>query len=70
MSVPLSTTEIACNIDAKGFEENKYIAVEEGTIAGNARVELEKKFGRIVVSKENYKELTEMRRWKLKSGKE
>ena len=65
-----STTEIARNIDSQGFEENKYVAVEGGTIAGNARIELEKKSGRMVVSKENYKELTETRRRKLKSGKE
>ena len=38
-----STTEIAKEKDAQGFEENHIAAGEGGTIAGNARKELEKK---------------------------
>jgi DNA-damage-inducible protein D len=49
-----STTEIAKNKDAQGFEENKIAAKQGGTIAGNARKELEKKSGKKVVSKENF----------------
>jgi len=49
-----STTEIARNRDAQGFEENKVAARVGGKIAGNARRELEEKSGRKVVSKDNF----------------
>ena len=52
-----STTEIARKKDAAGFGENKKAAREGGTIAGNARRELEKRSGTKVSTKENYKEL-------------
>jgi len=54
-----STTEIAKNRDAHGFDRNKDAAVEGGTVAGNARQELERKSGRRVSSRENYKEIPE-----------
>ena len=38
-----STTEIAKKKDAQGFPENKDAAVQGGTVAGNARKELEEK---------------------------
>ena len=56
-----STTEIARNKDAQGFNENKHSAQEGGTIAGNARRELEERSGRPVINPNNYKELTEGR---------
>ena len=49
-----STTKIARNQDAIGFDENKDAAKEGGTVAGIAREELEKRSGEKVVSKENY----------------
>jgi DNA-damage-inducible protein D len=49
-----STTEIAVQKDARGFQKNKKAAREGGEIAGNARRELEKKSGRKVVSKSNF----------------
>ena len=49
-----STTEIARNKDAQGFDENKEAAREGGDVAGNARKELESKSGRPVVSRDNY----------------
>jgi len=55
-----STTEIARKKDAQGFPENKKAARQGGTIAGNARRELEKKSGTRVSVKENYKELPEI----------
>lgn len=62
-----STTEIARNRDAQGFVENLTAAHEGGTVAGNARKELESKTGSKVVTQENYKELTEgTRRKQLK----
>lgn len=48
------TTEIARRKDAQGFTDNRSAAKEGGTIAGNARKELEAKSGKPVVSKENY----------------
>ncbi len=54
-----STTRIAGNKDAKGFEENKDAAMEGGTVAGIARKELEKRSGKAVASKENYLKLPE-----------
>jgi len=49
-----STTEIARNTDAKGFDENRSAAVQGGRIAGNARLELEQKSGKRVVTRQNY----------------
>ncbi|MDD5477452.1 MAG: Bro-N domain-containing protein [Candidatus Omnitrophica bacterium] len=49
-----STKEIAVNKDARGFVENKQAAHEGGTVAGNARKELEKKSGKRVSTRENY----------------
>ncbi|MFZ2269113.1 MAG: Bro-N domain-containing protein [Azonexus sp.] len=49
-----STTEIAKRLDAQGFDENHDAAHAGGTVAGNARKELEAKSGKPVVSKQNY----------------
>jgi hypothetical protein len=49
-----STTEIAIQQDAQGFEENKEAAQSGGKIAGNARKELEAKSGRRVMSSSNF----------------
>ena len=49
-----STTEITKNKDRQGFPENKQAAVKGGTVAGNARKELETKSGKKVSSKRNY----------------
>ena len=54
-----STTEIARNIDARGFPKNKKAAKEGGKVAGNARKELEKKSGQGVSTRENFKEIPE-----------
>ncbi len=54
-----STTEIARNKNANGFKQNKQAAREGGSVAGKARKDLEKKSGKKIVSKENYKILTE-----------
>lgn len=54
-----ATTEIARNRNAKGFPQNKQTARSGGTVAGNARRELEKKSGRKVVTSENYLALTQ-----------
>ncbi|MDD2483397.1 MAG: Bro-N domain-containing protein [Candidatus Shapirobacteria bacterium] len=49
-----STTEITKNKNTKGFTQNKYAAKEGGTVAGNARKELEQKSGKKVSTKKNY----------------
>lgn len=49
-----STTEIAIQRDAQGFNDNKQAAKAGGKIAGNARKELEQETGRKVVSKNNF----------------
>ncbi|MBC2746737.1 MAG: Bro-N domain-containing protein [ANME-2 cluster archaeon] len=54
-----STTEIAKKKNAKGFPENKKAASAGGTIAGNARKELEEESGKKVSTKTNYYELSE-----------
>ncbi|WP_316811450.1 Bro-N domain-containing protein [Pedobacter heparinus] len=59
-----STTEIAKSKDAQGFEENKKAAKAGGTIAGNARKELEQKSGKKIVSKENYLDLKDKKKLK------
>jgi hypothetical protein len=51
----LSTRQIAEVIKAQGFRENKIPAKKGGRIAKNARLELEQKTGRRVVTSENYK---------------
>jgi len=49
-----ATTEIARNRDAQGFHPNKAAARDGGTIAGNARRQLEHKSGKKVVTRQNY----------------
>ena len=53
-----ATTEITRTRDAQGFPESKQAARAGGTVAGNARRELEKKSGRKVVTSDNYLALT------------
>jgi hypothetical protein len=65
-----STTEIARNKNAQGFDENKKASKEGGKIAGDARKALEKKSGRKVVSKQNYKQLPEREARRLNAGQE
>ena len=54
-----ATTEIARNKDVQGFNPNQQAAREGGTVAGNARRELEQRSGRKVVTGENYLSLTQ-----------
>jgi len=51
----LSTRAIAESIKSEGLEENKIPSKKGGRIAKNARLELEQKTGKEVVSGENYK---------------
>lgn len=64
-----ATTEITRTKDAQGFPGSKTAAKEGGTVAGNARRELEKKSGRKVVSRENYLDAPEsVKRLKAKKN--
>ncbi|MDD4052164.1 MAG: Bro-N domain-containing protein [candidate division Zixibacteria bacterium] len=49
-----STTMIANKIDAYGFNENKKAAKAGGSVAGEARNNLEKQLGETIVSTKNY----------------
>ena len=49
--------EIAKNKNAQGFVENHKVANAGGSVAGNARKELEKKSGKKIVSKQKFKDL-------------
>jgi len=49
-----STTEIVKTQNPKGFIQNQKAAKQGGSVAGNARLELESKTGEKVVSKDNY----------------
>ncbi len=60
-----STTEIARNRDAQRYEENQDAAVEGGTVAGNARKDLELKSGKRVSTRENFKEIPEAKKKKI-----
>lgn len=53
-----STTEIAKNTNAQGFNQNKVAARKGGKVAGNARKELESKSGKKVTTSKNFKQLT------------
>ena len=50
MLAEASTKDISAAVDPKNFEESKKVAKQGGTIAGNARKELEAKTGKKVVS--------------------
>lgn len=60
-----STTAIVKTKKPKGFVENKKAAKQGGTVAGNARKELELKTGRRVVASQNYLTSAEQKKNKL-----
>jgi len=62
----LSTRQIAETMEAKGLKENKIPAKKGGRVAKNARLELEKKTGKKVVSGNNFKFLSERKKLKSK----
>jgi hypothetical protein len=66
MLAEATTTEISKEKKPKDFEENKTIAIQGGTIAGNTRKEIEAKTGKKIVSKQNAKSLGLKERKKLK----
>jgi hypothetical protein len=61
MLAEATTTEISKEKKPKTFHENRKIAKQGGTIAGNTRREIEEKTGKKVVSKLNAKQLDKKR---------
>lgn len=61
-----STKAIVDTKNPIGFVENKKVAKQGGDVAGNAIKDLEKKTGKKVVSKENYIQLPEKAKRKIK----
>ncbi len=61
-----ATTEITKTQDAQGFDENRTAAKKGGRIAGDARQELEKETKKKVVTPENYLEITQKDKKRLK----
>lgn len=57
MLAEATTTEISKEKHPKTLDENKFIARQEGAIAGNTRKEIEAKTGKKVVSPQNAKQL-------------
>jgi hypothetical protein len=57
MLAEATTTEISKEKKPKNFAENKKIAKQGGTIAGNTRKEIEEKTGKKVVTSQNAKQL-------------
>jgi len=57
MLAEATTTEISKEKKPKNFDENKTIARQGGTIAGNARRQIEAKTGKKIVSPQNAKQL-------------
>jgi len=63
-----STTEIHRTEDSQGLNKLKSDAKEGGEIAGNARMELEKKLGKSIVSRRNFLEKREKKNPLLNKG--
>ena len=61
-----ATTEITRTHDPQGFNENRTVARKGGRIAGEAREKLEKETRKKVVTPENYLEISQKERKKLK----
>jgi hypothetical protein len=57
MLAEATTTEISKEKNPKTFKDNKRIAKQGGTIAGNTRREIEEKTGKRIVTKQNAKQL-------------
>ncbi len=57
MLAETATTEISQKRKPQTFPANRKVATEGGTIAGNARKQIESKSGRKVITKKNAKEL-------------
>ncbi len=57
MLAEATTTEISKEKKPKGFEQNRKVAQQGGTIAGNTRKQIESKTGKPIVSPKKLKDL-------------
>ena len=53
MLAEATTTELTQTMDPQGLEENKAVAKEGGTVAGNARKDIEARTGKPVITQKN-----------------
>ncbi|MFA6047332.1 MAG: BRO family protein [Parcubacteria group bacterium] len=66
MLAETATTEISKSKKPKTFPENRRVAIEGGTVAGRARLDIEKKSGRPVISRNNFKSLAKVKLKRIK----
>lgn len=57
MLAEATTTEISKSREPNNTVANRQVALEGGTVAGNARKEIEEKTGKKIVSDKNFKRL-------------
>lgn len=57
MLAEATTTELTKVHNPQGLQENRKVAHEGGSVAGNARKDIEKRTGRQVITAENAKQL-------------
>ena len=60
MLAEATTTEITKTTNPKGLEENRQAAKAGGSVAGNARKEIEEKTGKSVTSSKNAAEMSKL----------
>ena len=60
MLAEATTTELAKTQNPQGLRENKEVAIEGGTVAGNARKDIEQRTGRSVITAENRTQLSQV----------
>ena len=65
MLAETATTEISKKREPKTFPENRQVAHEGGSVAGNARKEIEKKTGKKVISGLNFKGIEKQKKLKI-----
>jgi hypothetical protein len=66
MLAETATTEISTKREPKNLDENKIVAREGGSVAGNARKDIESKTGKRAITHKNAKMLREKESNKLK----
>lgn len=62
MLAEATTTELSKKENPKTFQESKEIAKDGGSVAGNARIDIEKKLGKPVISSDNFLNMKQRKR--------
>ena len=60
MLAEATTTELSKTIEPENFDENRDVAIRGGTIAGNARKEIESTTGKPVLTEKNAADFTKV----------